>query len=104
MTDASNPTSSVDGISVRHEPERSRYVLTLEGRTVSVASYRTDGEVVVMHHTQTAPAHSGKGFAKRLVTAALDDVRDRSQKVVPSCWFVAQVIDEEPRYADLVAA
>jgi predicted GNAT family acetyltransferase len=91
-------------VSVRHEPERNRYVLSVEGRSVSVADYVDRGDVLVMNHTETAPAHGGKGYAKRLVTHALDDVRRRGLKVVPSCWYVAQVIDEEPQYADLVAA
>jgi predicted GNAT family acetyltransferase len=89
---------------VRHEAERSRYVLDVDGATVSIADYVDRGGVLVMHHTETAPAHGGKGYAKVLVTFALDDVRARGLKVVPSCWYVAQVIEEEPQYADLVAA
>jgi uncharacterized protein len=91
-------------VTVRHEPERSRYVLSVEGRPVSIADYVDRGDVLVMNHTEPAPAHGGKGYAKVLVTHALDDVRERGLKVVPSCWYVAQVIDEEPQYADLVAA
>ncbi|OWY60431.1 hypothetical protein B7486_69225 [cyanobacterium TDX16] len=104
MSSHPEPTTGQRGVSVRHEPERTRYVLTVEGRTVSIADYREQGDVLVMHHTETAPAHGGNGYAKVLVTAALDDVRERGLKVVPSCWYVAQVIGEQPEYADLVAA
>ena len=35
---------------------------------------------------------------------ALDDVRPTGRRVVPSCWYVAQFIDEHPDYADLLTA
>jgi predicted GNAT family acetyltransferase len=34
----------------------------------------------------------------------LDDVRARGHTVVPRCWFVAEFIEQNPSYADLLAA
>ena len=90
-------------LTVRHEPDRRQFVGEIEGEVVTVADYRDQGEVVVMHHTHTQPAHGGHGYAKQVVTAALDEFRAQGRQVAPRCWFVAQVIDEEPQYADLVA-
>lgn len=95
--------STTGSLSVRHEPEHDRFVGLLGDEVVTVADYVEQDTSVVMHHTTTAPAHGGNGYAKQVVVAALDHLRDEGKQVVPRCWFVAQVIEEEPQYADLVA-
>jgi uncharacterized protein len=89
---------------VRHDEKKSRYeYVTNDGQVVGVADYDVAGDRVVMHHTQTAPAHRGQGIAAVLVAGALDDLRARGLQVVPTCWYVAQFIDEHPAYGDLLA-
>jgi predicted GNAT family acetyltransferase len=44
------------------------------------------------------------GIGRSLVLHVLDRARERGLKVVPTCGFVATVIDENPEYQDLVAA
>jgi predicted GNAT family acetyltransferase len=89
--------------SVRHDPEHHRYEYVVDGTPVAVAEYRIEDERLVMHHTYTDPAHRGQGIAGRLVAGALDDVRARGLRVVPTCWFVAEFVGANPGYADLVA-
>jgi uncharacterized protein len=84
--------------------ERFRYELHLDGRLVGIADYRLAGDVVSMPHTEIVPAMRHQGHGARLVKAALDDIRGQGRTVVPYCWFVAQFIDENPDYADLLAA
>jgi predicted GNAT family acetyltransferase len=87
---------------VRSVPEQSRYELVVDGRVVAVAEYQPGPGYVVMNHTHTEPAHRGQGFAGRLVAGALDDLRERDLRVIASCWYVAQYIDEHPEYQDLL--
>jgi predicted GNAT family acetyltransferase len=89
---------------VRHNPDRSRYELTLDGRLVGVADYRDEGGTLVFPHTEIEADLRGRGLGAELVEAALDDVRRRGQSVVPTCWYVAQFIDEHPGYRDLLAS
>lgn len=86
----------------RHDPEGQRYELVVDGRAIAVAEYRVEGDVVVMHHTFTDPAHRGHGYAARVVGFALDDLRARGVRVDPQCWFVADFIDAHPEYRDLL--
>lgn len=82
--------------------ERSRYELTVDGALRGVADYHEQGDdVVVMPHTEIDPSMRGHGLGAVLVRAALDDVRPTGRQVVPSCWYVAQFIDENPEYEDL---
>ena len=96
------PASDASALIVRHEPDRARFVGTVDDEIVTVADYRERDGVMVMHHTHTEPSHSGHGYAKQVVTAALDEFQAQGRRVAPQCWFVAQVIDQEPQYADLV--
>lgn len=90
--------------SVRHDEAGCRYEYVRGGEVLAIAEYRPDGDRLVMHHTYTEPAHRGQGIAADLVRVALDDVRARGLLVVPACWFVAEFVDANPEYSDLVAA
>jgi uncharacterized protein len=89
--------------SVRHDPERSRYELVVDGVTVGVADYRLRDGTWTFSHTEIAPDRRGNGFGAELVRGALDDVRQAGGKVVPRCWYVAEFIDAHPAYQDLLA-
>ncbi len=80
-----------------------RYELFVGGRLASHVELRRTGDRVVMPHTFTQPSFRGHGLAERVVRAALDDLVAANERVVPSCWFVAEVIETHPEYRVLVA-
>ena len=89
---------------VRNNPQESRYELIVESEVVGVAEYRREGDTLVFPHTQIKSSFRGQGMGARLVQAALDDVRAGGGRVVPRCWYVAEFIDANPSYRDLLAA
>lgn len=89
---------------VTNNVEASRYEIFLDGELVGIADYRERGDSLVFPHTEIAPAMRGKNLGAQLVQAALDDVRGTGKRVVPSCWYVGQFIDQHPEYQDLLAA
>lgn len=89
-------------LEVVHRPEDQRFDALLDGERIGLADYHRRDDVVTMTHTEVAPAHGGQGNGERLVRGALDHWRAEGVRVVPRCWFVAQVIDEHPEYADLL--
>ena len=89
---------------VKHNAERSRYELWVDGRLAGKADYDKSGSATVFFHTEIAPSLRGQGLGEELVRNALDDVRAAGGAVVPRCWFVAGFIDQNPDYADLLAA
>jgi predicted GNAT family acetyltransferase len=80
-----------------------RYDFDLGGSESAFALVREEGDVVSIYHTEVPRALRGSGNGARLVTAVLDDIRARGKKVAPRCPFVARFIEENPRYADLLA-
>lgn len=89
---------------VEHNPDETRYELLLDGNLIGVADYRPRDGKLVFPHTEITPALRGQGYGDILVKGALDDVRARGESVVPTCWFVREFIDNNPEYADLLAA
>lgn len=88
---------------IRKDEQAQRYELLVDGSLASYAEYFDDGGRVVMPHTVTTPAHRGRGLAARVVQFALDDIRSMGRTVVPTCWFVADFIEQHPEYRDLLA-
>lgn len=89
---------------VRNVPERSRYELVDGDEVVGFADYVDGGDgVLVFPHTVIDSSRRGGGLGAILVKGALDDVRARGARVVPTCWFVAEWIGLHPDYEDLVA-
>ena len=89
---------------VRHDPDRSRYELFVDGELVGVADYRLSRDgVATFPHTEIVGHQRGQGLGAVLVRAALDAERAAGHTVVPTCWYVAEFIDDNPEYADLLA-
>lgn len=90
-------------LEVVHDDDASRYVLQRGGDTLGLIDYRRTENVLELFHTEIRPAARGQGLGAVLVRHTLDDLRARSEKVVPSCWYVREFIDQHADYADLLS-
>ncbi|MGH3715569.1 MAG: GNAT family N-acetyltransferase [Micromonosporaceae bacterium] len=88
--------------SVRNNPERHRYEVSVDGTVAGFAAYRTRPGIVIFTHTEIEPAYEGQGLGTKLARAALDDVRANGLELLPLCPFIAGYIERHPEYADLV--
>lgn len=82
----------------------SRYELRVDGELAGIADYVERDGSVVLPHTVIDASRRGQGLGAVLVQGALDDIRPTGRTVVPSCWYVAEFIDENPSYKDLLAS
>ena len=92
----------MDEITVENNRERSRYELHMGDDLVGVADYVVLDDRVVFPHTEIARERRGLGLGERLVRHALEDVRSKGMHIEPRCWFVAEFVDLNPEFADLV--
>ena len=95
-----NTTSTT---TVRPNPERSRYELFVGNEIAGIADYVREGDTFVIPHTVIERARRNRGLGAVLVAGALDDIRRAGDKVVPQCWYVAEFIEQNDEYADLLA-
>ena len=87
---------------VHDDSARQRYELRVEG-LLAFIDYRRNGRIVSMTYAEVPAALRGGGVGSRLVEGALALVRERGEKVVPRCSFVAHYIRRHPEHHDLLA-
>lgn len=88
---------------VRDDSARRRFELDVADG-VAFIDYLRDGHNVIMTHAEVPHALRGGGIGSTLVEGALALVRERGEKVVPLCPFVARYIQRHPETGDLLAA
>ena len=91
-------------IEIVDHPQMRRFEIRLDGQLAGTAAYRLEPGRVRFTHTEVDPAYEGHGLGGQLAAGALDLVRERDLKVVPSCPFIAEYIERNPQYKDLVAS
>jgi len=92
----------MQGLTVEHRPELSRFQATVEGR-LSVADYRLSNGVLHMTRTEVPPALQGRGIAAAMVQAALQHALSQGLRVNPLCSYVARYMQRHPETQDLHA-
>ena len=102
--DPQQPENAATEPRVADNPRASRYELWLGTTRAGLIQYRSKPGVVVLVHTEVAPALAGQGLGERLVAGALADLRARGLRLVPQCPFVRAYLRRHPDQADLVAA
>jgi len=92
-------------IEVRAATEEERFEVAVDGELVGILDYRRDAQrgAVLLTHAEVAPHVGGRGIGSALVRGALDDLRDRGEKIVPLCSFVRAFVRDNPEYQSLVA-
>lgn len=89
-------------LEVRHDVERRRFVVPLEGGEAYLA-YAAAGEGRVDYRRTFVPeVHREAGVGTALVRRALEWARDSGHRVVPTCPFVSEVVERHPEYADVL--
>ena len=90
---------------VRDVPESGRYEATLGGdpALASLLDYSLGKGWIALLHTEVIDGYEGQGIGSRLVSAVLDDARQRGLKVVPKCPFVARWLERHPEQQDVLS-
>lgn len=90
-------------IEVVDNSDEQRYDLMVDGELSGSIVYRDPRQGVrQLVHTEVRPELSGQGLASVLARAALDDIRAKGAKVVPTCPYVASYVKKHAEYEDLV--
>jgi len=87
---------------VRDNPKLHRFELELDGVTAFTA-YKREKGVITFVHTEVPESLSGRGVGSTLARGALDLVRERGDRVVAQCPFIAAFIKKNAVYQDLLA-
>jgi uncharacterized protein len=89
-------------VTVRDNPDKSRYEVEVDGAPAGFVEYHLHRELMAMTHTEILGGFEGQGLASQLIGQALDDARKRGFSVQPFCPFVRNYIVKHPAERDLV--
>ncbi|HOY18954.1 MAG TPA: GNAT family N-acetyltransferase [Haliscomenobacter sp.] len=59
-------------------------------------------ERIIIDHTEVQPGNEGKGYGKKMVSAAVDYAREKHIKIIPLCPFAKSVFDRVPEFRDVL--
>jgi predicted GNAT family acetyltransferase len=85
-----------DTVSVRHEPERSRFVVDLPEGEAELIYGEFAEDVLDLQETEVPPTGRGKGVGDALVRAALRYARERGARVMATCPYVRAWLRRHP--------
>ncbi|MET3890959.1 putative GNAT family acetyltransferase [Bosea sp. OAE506] len=79
-----------------------RFEMSFPGGT-AFASFRRDGDRLIITHTEVPAAHEGRGIGSQLVRGLFESARDSGRRIVPACSFVATWARRHPEFAEVLA-
>lgn len=89
-------------LDIYHDDAARKFFVLLEGGEAQLV-YAPAGEGVLDFQSTFVPeSERGRGVGECLVRRALDFARAGGYLVVPTCWFVRDVIGRRPEYRDLM--
>ncbi len=88
---------------ILHDVEARRFVARVEGAEAVLQYAELPDSRWDMLSTFVPPSHRRRGIATELVRHSLDEARERGLTIIPSCWFVADFVDDFPEYRAVVA-
>jgi predicted GNAT family acetyltransferase len=93
MPDTDGPP---EALAVRHEPERSRFVVDIPGGQAELLYGEFGDGILDLQHTEVPPAGRGKGVSDALVRAALGFAREQGARVMATCPYVQAWLRRHP--------
>jgi uncharacterized protein len=87
---------------VRDNAEEHRFELMRDG-VLAIETYVRTGDIVDIQHARVPKEAEGKGMATALTRGALDLIRARGERVIPTCPFVYVYMRKHPETLDLLA-
>lgn len=92
----------MDEIHIRHEKSANRFAVRL-GNKIGYLSYEeVDENTLDYAHVWVPPEHRHQGIAAKLTQTALEYAREQGKTVVPSCPYVADYVERNPREKDVI--
>lgn len=95
---APDKTAPPSGLTVRDNPEGSRFELSVDGQ-IAFLEYRRGTHSIILKHTEVPETLRGRGIGAVLAKAALDTARAEGLRVNVQCPFVKAYLEKHPDLA-----
>jgi predicted GNAT family acetyltransferase len=86
---------------IRHIPAARRFELYAEDQ-VAILDYIIEGDTITFTHTLVPAELEGRGIGSQLARAGMEFAREKTYKVLSTCWFVTGYIERHKEYQSLL--
>jgi len=83
-------------MTVQHDPERSRFFVTLPDGDAELVYAPFSDDILELQHTEVPPSGQGHGVGDALVRAALAYACERNLHVIATCPYVQAWLRRHP--------
>lgn len=90
-------------IGLERNEKNGYFYVAFDGKHEAKMTFVFAGEKqMIIDHTEVNPGNNGKGYGKKMVTAAVDFARENDIRIIPLCPFAKSVFDKSPEFQDVL--
>ena len=89
-------------IVINFNQRESRSVALNEGNIIGYCQYKEEKNVWSITHTVVKQEFGGRGIAKRLVLAVIEEARKQNKKINPICSYAKKMMESSDEYKDVL--
>ena len=89
-------------IVINFNQRESRSVALNEGNIIGCCQYKEQDNVWSITHTVVKQEFGGRGIAKRLVLAVIEEARKQNKKINPICSYAKKMMESNDEYKDVI--
>lgn len=89
-------------IIIKYFPRESRSVALDNENIIGYCQYKEEGNVWSITHTVVKQEYGGRGIAKRLVLAIIEEARNQNKKINPICSYAKKMMESSDEYKDVI--
>ena len=89
-------------IVINFNQRESRSVALNEGNIIGYCQYKEQDNVWSITHTVVKQEFGGRGIAKRLVLAVIEEARKQNKKINPICSYAKKMMESSDEYKDVL--
>ena len=89
-------------IIINFNQRESRSVALNEGNIIGYCQYKEENDVWSITHTVVKQEFGGRGIAKRLVLAVIEEARKQNKKINPICSYAKKMMESSNEYKDVL--
>ena len=89
-------------IIINFNQRESRSIALNEGNIIGYCQYKEENNIWSITHTVVKQEFGGRGIAKRLVLAVIEEARKQNKKINPICSYAKKMMESSDEYKDVL--
>ena len=89
-------------IIINFNQRESRSIALNEGNIIGYSQYKEENNIWSITHTVVKQEFGGRGIAKRLVLAVIEEARKQNKKINPICSYAKKMMESSDEYKDVL--